>query len=398
MNEYKKNQKKKKKVALLVASLAAFFLIAGTFAWTSYTIWKKNHMQSKGFQTGEVSIVESFPNPEITPGGEIKKDILINNASDNDIFVRVSFEEMLQKLKTTAEPKGYASLADAGFPVTINAKEYTTSGSNWVDKTADLRVDGKVPAKLAEGDIGYKLYVDGSSAALVYVKKTPKASYPNGFEFDGQKKPIPLFGDTSFTKDDAQVAQKITGIPTRPADNTYNYSTTAPAGAAIQYYGYGVSLDTIGENNWAGSSVQLTDKKLVASKPVDPKKSAIDADMAFAMGSVGMDAADIGASDWFYNKDDGYFYYTKKLLATTTTTSSILQSIKIPDNETYGISSYDLHVEMQAIPSYLSAMAAAVNDDQSGAIGDTTTNGGGWGLQTTDKIYTYFASIADAEE
>lgn len=55
-----KKGKNKKKIAIATALLALLAIFAGTFAWQSYTEWVKNHMQSRGYEEGRVTIVEEF--------------------------------------------------------------------------------------------------------------------------------------------------------------------------------------------------------------------------------------------------------------------------------------------------------------------------------------------------
>ncbi|MBP1044239.1 hypothetical protein I6N95_24830 [Vagococcus sp. BWB3-3] len=388
MNFYGKNKQKKKKAIVTLSALALVSLLAGTFAWTSYTEWKQNHMQSRGFETGEVTISEKFPDKEVKPGGTLDKDINVVNSSDSNVFVRISFEEMLHKLQNGALTDGFDTLANAKFPVIIDHTEYT--GAGWVDETANLLIDGIAPAKAQPSDVGYKLYVNGNKTALVYVREAKKAMFPDNYDFSASSTQIPVYSGT-FAADDAQVAQKVIGTSVKLATNQYDFTTQA-SGGDLKYFGYGKDLDGATEANWAGDAIKLG---TTATKPADPTKSNLDASILLAMANVGTNPATIAAKDWFYNANDGYFYYTKKLLPSQTTDSSVLQSVTFPGNagadETYGMAAYDLWVGMEAIPSYLEAMEAAVDITQDGR------GAGGWGLTKTDPMYVYFKTIADAQ-
>lgn len=419
MNFYGKNKEKKKKAIIALSVAAAFALIAGTFAWTSYSQWVKNHMQSNGIEEGQVSIVEVWPTPEISP--TMVKKVSIANASNVDVFVRVSLEEMLQRLGDGAEGKGYATLADAKFPVVMNPADYKssavgqTSSAGWTDITDKLRINGTAPTAAVDaatpgtGTDGYKLYQKDDSYALLYVKNMEKTDWPADFNFDltvgATSKKIPMYTGDYSTDAEGQVAQKVSGHAIKQPDGSINFLENTGAATDIEYYGYGQDLAAKVEKNWAADQVNVT-----AAKTLQPaakfNESQADAAIKFTMPNVAADATiDAHTKDWWYNDADGFYYYTKVLAANSTTDASVLEEVNFPvgadsklDNA-YKAASYNLFVGMEAIPAYQSALKAPYNGQQIGSVGDATTNGSGWDLQagTSNGVYEFFAGISIPE-
>lgn len=92
-------------------------VIGSTFAWSSYSSWVKNHMQSE-VGTLDVKIIEEFEQDSVfEQGKKITKKVDVKNISKNPAIVRVQFEEstatfkvddstgMLQKKKKESSDK-----------------------------------------------------------------------------------------------------------------------------------------------------------------------------------------------------------------------------------------------------------------------------------------------------
>lgn len=417
----KNNKKNKKKAGVVLTGAALLAIIAGTFAWTSYTEWVKNHMQSSGIEEGKVSIVEIFPDPIIKP--DMTKKVSISNASSVDVFVRVSFEEMLHRLDDNAEGKGYKTLDTADFPVVINAVDYKSSGvgeksaAGWEDISNLLTInDAVVPiAENKEGSNpgkdGYKLYKKDDSYALIYVEKMSKKAgvtthyWPASMEFDLTQETIPTYtGD--YTKDDeAQIARKVTGHAIKKPSGKINFTENTGADTDLQYFGYGKGLKDMVEKDWAGENVNVTTSAITPQPANKFNVSATDEKVTFGMGNVSNDATISNAKDWWYNDKDGFFYYTKALKANSTTSNTVLESVHFPTTpdgkleNSFKVASYNLFVGMEAIPAYQSALQATYDGQQIGSVGDATSNGSGWGLVpgSSNGVYEYFANIAVPE-
>ncbi|WP_314059806.1 hypothetical protein [uncultured Vagococcus sp.] len=381
-------QNKKKKVALILTALALLTLIMGTFAWTSYTEWVKNHMQSKGFEDGRVSIVEEFPDTEIGVGGTLTKKVNVTNSTSTDALVRVSFEEMLHNLEDTATAAaGYSTTDAAGFPIIFNAAEFTKTGSQWTDKSTDLTIDDVV----APSDI--RLYVNDDKAVIFREIKMNASQWPEGFVFEDTKIPnVPVISGSFVTgTKEAVVAQKMSGvILKKAATGKWNVETTHGTDP-LAYWGFGAVLGTKTDADWAGQNVFVsTPASSPSQTAANYSQSLIDGDINFTMTSVTTDLTNIKGEKWFYDEESGYFYYLDTLVSSSTTTNAVLEAITFPaNNQKFNIASYDLYLGMEAIPAALSALTEASNGgsfasgvtptpDKDGKIWES--NGFGWGL------------------
>lgn len=385
-------QDKKKKVAVILSVLALLTLIMGTFAWTSYTEWVKNHMQSKGFEDGRVSIVEEFPDTEIGVGGTLTKKVNVTNSTSTDALVRLSFEEMLHNLGPDATAAaGYNTPAEAGFPVIFNAAEYTKTGSQWLNKSADLTIDDAA----APSDI--KLYVNDDKAVIFRELKMNASQWPEGFVFEDTKIPnVPVISGSFVTgTKDAVVAQKMSGVILKKAATGKWNVETAHATEPVAYWGFGDALATKADADWAGQTVFVSTPATSPSQSAaNYNKSLVDGSINFTMNSITTDLADINGAKWFYDEVSGYFYYLDTLVSSSTTTNAVLEAISFPANDQkFNIASYDLYLGMEAIPAALSALTAASNGgsfasgvtptpDKDGKIWES--NGFGWGLDAAN--------------
>ncbi|MHC5375423.1 hypothetical protein ACYSNU_16765 [Enterococcus sp. LJL120] len=410
-----KRKNGKKKTAIVASSVALLTVLAGTFAWQSYTEWVKNHLQSRGYEEGRVTIVEKF-DPE-TPideavNGEITKEVSVVNTSSTDAFIRVSFEEMLHKLEDTAAGLGYASESAAAFPVIINATEYVTT---YTDKTADLVIYDTVGGTSQTVPSNLKLYVsaDDTNAVLINERTLKVAELPTDFDYNKASAKMPVLSG-SFDADTAVVAQKVTGEVVKDAAGNYVvYQTAASADLALAYWGYGVGLGAKEDADWAGANVNVPNPTALSQGTVTPGVSTTSAiagsDISFITPNVTTTKPTAGSApvaDWYFDSTDGYFYYTKVLPSGSTTSASMMDAIKFPsatDREDYKLASYNLYVGLESIPAARSAVTAASNNGA--LIGSVQTegnktwvsNGSGWGL-TDAQLTAYYESLATVVE
>lgn len=403
-----KKKNSKKKIAILGSLLALIAVLAGTFAWQSYTEWVKNHLQSRGYEEGRVTVVENF-NPE-TPideleGGRATKEVNVVNTSSANAFVRISFEEMLHKLEETAAGKGYTTIDAAKFPVAFNAQEYLT---NYTDKTADLAIYDVAGGTVQSAPATLKLYVsqDDKTAVLFNLRALKKAELPTDFDPEKANASMPLVSG-SWAADDAVVAQKVTGEVKKDASGKYVvYQTAATEDLSLRYWGYGVGLGAKTEADWAGVNVNVS----ATVTPGTPGTSSIaGSGITFEQPNVTTTKPTAGstpAADWYYDTTDGYFYYTKVLVSGSTTNASVMDAIVFPDATTrqdYKLASYNLYVGLESIPAAKSAVVAPSN--QGALVGTPTvdgnktwvSNGSGWGL-TDSQLVAYYQSIATIVE
>lgn len=414
-----KNKKNnKKKVAVASVLLALFAILAGTFAWTSYTEWVKNHMQSKGFEEGRVTVVEEFDGDKkpIDENPIITKKVSVVNSSSADAFVRISFEEMLHKLADGAKAQTFTTPDNNGFPVIVSDKEIASASYTEATEKLVIKDTKDGTAQTKPGSLKFYISNDGKTGKMINIVALKKADLPNDFVKDA----IPTVSG-KWEDDDVMVAQKVTGYVHKMPDGTWETYTSQFADAEkdknFAYHGYGVGLGDKKEADWAGASVNVAGP----ATPGTLGKSSIDPDIQLVKsGSVGTELTD----DWYYNDADGYFYYTKVLKASATTDSTVLEKIMFPkanDNQTYKLASYNLWVGLEAIPASQAALSArsefgAYSKDPANPsenLPTTTegsktwqTNGGGWGLvadgtdshQNDNELLAHFKGLATIVE
>ena len=414
-----KRKNNKKKIAIVSSLLALLAILAGTFAWTSYTEWVRNHMQSKGFEAGRVTIVEEFNPPKggIEESPEVTKKVNVVNTTSDDAFVRVSFEEVLHKLADGANKKVYGTTGDAKFPVIIDSSEYRNPAV-YNDKSTDLVIKtakgGSVvaPNTLLVAGETLKLYVtpDDSKGVLIVEKPMKKAAFPDNFDFEGHTAAIPVISGSFGTADNAVVAQKVSALVEKQPDGSYEVYTGEYTDADadmknLGFWGYGVDKGTMTEADWAGATVNVSASVTVGAGTLGQSK--LDANIKFAQADVvtTLPAPGTGQDKWYYNATDGYFYYLNVLTAGATTTS-VMEKVTFPTvatDPTYYVAAYDLWVGLEAIPASQSALTAASNG---GAFVGTPTvegnktwesNGSGWGLTDT-TLLNYFNPLATIVE
>lgn len=455
--QFTSNDKKgqKKKVLSILAGLILILMLAGTYAWKSYTDWVRNHMQSLGFDSGKVTIVEKFKPTPVLPGEKMVKEVDVLNSTPVNAFVRVSFEEQLSKLANgAAKSTPYSKGEEAGFPTIFDAKSYYENGTSWKDVTSKLRIDTKVPT-----DPTIRLFVNGegknAQAALLRVVDIKGDAFPENFIFEKTDYPIPTIvegatnADDYKTKQDAnlkklagktesvKVAQKVTGHVVRVTESdTYEVKTQSGLAAgnpvtddkALGIWGYKSNVAPgLQEADWAGGKIWVNadakefDKvKFTAGTNGELKTSSkIDADLTFNFGAGNIISGSGKTFDfkaehknkWFYNEDDGYFYYLSALGSGTQTNATVLNSIQFPNKPEYFLSAYDVHVGSEAIPAQRSMLSAEaknkggdVDQDKKDLYKDngkvTEENGAGFGITKANSgnLYEFLAGQATIED
>lgn len=445
----KVDSNKKKKVLVLLSVFVLVFALAGTFAWTSYTDWVRNHLQSLGFNDGKVTIIEEF-NPEdkpVLPGTEIQKTVNVINTSPVASFVRVSFEEELQKLGENAtgakeSPDDLFSADEEAFPIVIDTKSYVLEGK---DQTAKLRID----QQLVGADSPFKLVLTGkgdSQASIFKVITLSKANFPDHYDFDSKVGKLPFYTPNATTAnydslqekaldelkngEEVEVAQKLSAnIVRNTAADTYDVVTKDQNEEKnLKFWTFSDKIQALEQADWAGKNVWVGTE----SAPIDTLKSDVIGKMLVTDKSgkaylksgldenlhlnVNKETILVGAgstydfnkvakNNWFLNTEDGYLYYLEALQPGTTTSMPVITSIKFPDNDTYFLSSYELHVGSEAVPAMRSMLQAASNGGDIANKADydtkgkaTEANGYGFGLKTNSKLYDHLANQSTLED
>jgi hypothetical protein len=104
-------KKGKRIFSKLVATLSILaILLGGTFAWYAATqavnSFRGTYTTTPPPELGDVggNLHDNFPGAGVTDGGEINKDVFVENTGDSNIFVRVTLSELLGTLSDTNKP------------------------------------------------------------------------------------------------------------------------------------------------------------------------------------------------------------------------------------------------------------------------------------------------------
>lgn len=96
-------------------------IIGSSFAWSSYSSWVKNHMQSKT-GTLEIKVIEDFePDSIFDAGKPVTKKVNVRNVSDESAIVRVEFDESVATFKLD-EATGMLQKTEKGAKDTVVSK------------------------------------------------------------------------------------------------------------------------------------------------------------------------------------------------------------------------------------------------------------------------------------
>lgn len=139
-------------VASVTLVSAVCVIAVGTYAFTSYTEWVKNHFQSNGSAL-DVRIVEVFEEETIKPNVTIQKEVKVRNTSSHAGFIRVKLDESFLPFKIDiTDQTGNANLLTTD-----------TAGSEIKrEDTATWKVDGTYDSGLTNSS-GKKLYYEATN-------------------------------------------------------------------------------------------------------------------------------------------------------------------------------------------------------------------------------------------
>lgn len=190
----KKNSKKKKLIAA-AAALALIAAISGTFAWLTAQDQRINRAESAAVNDDSVILKENWEPSPLVAGTEAKKEVSVINSGNANVFVRVSYEEVLKHLtnkgeisydteadRATAKYNPATATTDLGkdMPVTFNMKAAIDEGYKLVpnaqvlsapstpvdSKIVLLAKGGKVPTGLTGG------FTENLTTKIVYEYET----------------------------------------------------------------------------------------------------------------------------------------------------------------------------------------------------------------------------------
>lgn len=404
----KKNSKKKKLMAA-AAALALIAAISGTFAWLTAQDQRINRAESAKVSDDSVTVVEVWEPKPLLPGTEATKEVSVSNTGNANVFVRVSYEEVLKHLTD----KGVVTYSDS---TTVPTAKYTYVaddpglGKNMpLDFNYDkLIADGytELPAAQVTGlEAGTKLLVKGGKTIEpVTGKVTYSWTYKITHEYTTGKYQsmncdtvIAAENSSNDAKDwDFTVSNLTYGYykdgykhsVVNWAKSTLPDEAGAVSGNALlgtQGTRYDVKYDyrdtTLGVSPIPGETPATNTDQI----PTNQSQKGVQADSAAtALGKshirIGYsasitDVATLTADQWVYNEDDGWFYYTSPL-KTGTTSNKLLEKLIYESQmgTEYDNASYDLVVKMEAIQATKEALTDSLGwnlGDGSAPTGDT---------------------------
>ncbi|MDR0347296.1 MAG: BsaA family SipW-dependent biofilm matrix protein [Coriobacteriales bacterium] len=338
----------KKVTAICTAGALAVVMIAAvTFAWFTAKDSVTNRLATARITDGSVNVVEVFTPPKTwLPGQEIKKQVAVANNGSGSVFVRVGFEEVMEKLNVPAKSSELSIDQQTDkelIPQLFNAAPYLEG--EWVDVTNQFASIEGLPSPIPDG-----LTLKMRTAAV----EKGKTSHSFVFLYKIQ------------TGDYKDQYQRVTA----DFDITDNVLTIKN----LAYWDFGKLQHS--EMAWAAVTNRKTsgvpiirpvsDIGFPYTDKTDKKISLNYNKLTELTGTTPTDKM------WWYNAKDGFFYYIASLPAGGIT-PFLLDSLKLADDagQEYSGMVFDLIVNMEAIQNTSDALLSST----------------GWKLAETDALY-----------
>lgn len=330
-----KHHKMIRELGIVLALLA--FGTGSTFAWFIASDSALNKMDSA--RVGEVVIYEEFVAPtNWIPGEEVDKKVAAANESEQDVLVRMSFEEFLDKY--SGEP-GYktAPLSGTDIPLAFDNAKYTTA-NGWKAPSAYGFTTTSLPA-----DVAATILV---RETVITTVTSPSAQPTSGYQF--------VFWYPITAGDYAGTLQ------TASADFYLDGTDIKIAGTARYYY-YPARVST--STAWADLfKPQLTPPAAVESPLLTASEighSALSSKITFLYDAIALTPTQ---DKWFYNADDGFFYFIGKVKPGEKT-PFLLASVTLDStaDRSFADMNYNLLINSEAIQNIEAALTSPVGWD-----------------------------------
>lgn len=322
-----KQSKNKKKWVVAATTFAAMAALAGTFAWLTSQDSAKNHFEGN-VAGSDVEVVETFTPPlDWVPGQKVNKNVAIMNSGLYDSMIRVSFNEILTKLKdANSKTSNDASLLEGKTKEEIYLFPLAEVDASWKDAKV---VDTKMTVAAGEYAGTYTLKAKEKEVTTPAGTTHRYASYWESTT------------DKYYAK---------AGSYSRAADGTLT-----PSAPEFKYMNL---ASTPNEFDWTTPVYKPT-------ITVDAQGNATiiagsDKDSNITLDFVNLSATPT-AGKWYYNDADGYFYYAG-IVAAQTQTPQLLDSVTLGNDadNSYSKVKFDLIVNATSIQ----AAKEAVNSGQ----------------------------------
>lgn len=378
----------KRKITLgAAAAMMVVVTLSGTFAWSKYNDERINRFKTKGTD-GSVTIVENFKEVPSWPAGTDQiKEVSVTNTGEQAVFVRLSFEEVLEMYTSGAKQIEKTTPVVPGptvYPVAFS-KDVVAGWTEYSGTNVTNSVPGLVLA--AEESI---------SQGLVTGKYTVYYEYTDA-------------GETKYQKVEAKVDPAASNVTPNDPANTYTITDVT----YFEYEGreqkgfdwadntnslfvapnnvgdrYGVAFDYTAITTPAVTSPSTTlnplavpsakasvladyDVKDEAGNPAG-QKIKINYNVAAMTTTPATDA-----NKWFYDEASGFFYFIGALEGGKST-DKLMNSLSLDGSagDAYTNIQYDLNVELEAI----AGIKAALEEE--------------WGFTTADEMYKILSAYA----
>ena len=383
-----KNSSKKKKLLAVAAALAIIAVLSGTFAWLTAQDQRINRAESAAVSDDSVTVKETWEPKPLVPGTEATKEVSVSNTGSANVFVRVSYEEVLKHLTNKGEVK-YDPSSVTGAKYTYVANDPGLAKHMPVNfNGAKAITDGfvEVPAGQVTGlePLTKLLVKGGKTVDPVTGKETISYEAKMMHEYTADKFQAMQF-NISVSDENSSLDAKdwdfaLTDVKYGYYENGYanavvNWANSSLADAAGTVTGHSL-LGTTGTRysvNYdytlagLGLSVLPTPSPATAAGqiPTTAGNKAVQADtngltkshIQINYGSDMTDIATLDTAKWVYNKEDGWFYYTAPLKSGETTPDLLKKLIfESAMGVEYTNATYDLIVKMEAIQATKEAL------------------------------------------
>lgn len=413
-------ESKKKKLLAVAAALALIAVLSGTFAWITAQDQRINRAESAAVSDNSVTVKETWEPKPLVPGTEATKEVAVTNTGTANVFVRVSYEEVLKHLEKLGKEE-HAPSTEAGvkyvyvandpgldkhMPINFNGDQAYKDGFNLVEGTvAGLEADTKLLVKggktvdattgketisyeaklmheyfthpdnssLNPGDVGYDASKNKYQAMIFNIAVTNENNSLEAKDWD-------------FTLTDVEYGYYEKGYK----NTVVNWANSSLADAAGAFTGNSL-LGTNGTRysvvyDYTKDALGLTDipgekpATLPDQIPTAAGGKGVQADtdgllkshIRINYGADMTDVATLTSSKWVYNKEDGWFYYTAPLKSGETTPDLLKKLVfESAMGTEYTNASYDLVVKMEAIQATKEALTDSTGWE---LVVDDTTN------------------------
>ncbi len=403
-------ERKKKKLLAIAALLALIAVISGTFAWITAQQQKINRVESAAVVDDSVVVNEKWEPKPMIAGNEAVKEVSVSNTGNVNVFVRISYEEVLKHLaskgvvshgdKDVAGAKYDPSAANtltSHVPVKYSAdkistangfSEVTESQINGLEPDTKLFVKGgiTVDPTTNERSVSYEAvvvheYATGEYQAMQYTV-TPTEDIPDralaakDWEFTvsdlkysyyagGYQNAVVNWATSSLpNKDNTKTGHALLGTKGNRHGVEYDYT--------IETLGIASIPDPTKATDIDGNQIPVADNDV---KQVQADRKGLSKnEIQIGYGEITTIAA-LDVAKWVYNSDDGWFYYTEPLKKGSTTTKLLEKLVYGKDlGAEYTNATYDLVVKMEAIQATEEALKDSAGWNLDGAVDDSDTD------------------------